>query len=60
MLTKYGVDQKAVQELMRLGLCTTEEEAIEKVASGANVGMVKEAAKNQKVLEENKHGRGSK
>ena len=33
-LTKYGVDQAAVQALLDSGECQTEEEALEKVASG--------------------------
>lgn len=33
-MTKYGVDHAAVQALLDSGECQTEEEALEKVASG--------------------------
>lgn len=33
-ITKYGVDHAAVQALLDSGECQTEEEALEKVASG--------------------------
>jgi hypothetical protein len=44
MKEKYGVDREAVLLLIKLGLCTTEEAALEKVASGEAEGLIKEAA----------------
>lgn len=34
MMEKYGIDWAAVQALLKSGECKTEEEAMEKVASG--------------------------
>lgn len=43
MLEKYSVDMKLVKELLALGACSTEQEALEKVASGEGPALVKEA-----------------
>jgi hypothetical protein len=42
-MIKYAVPNDLVVELMNLGVCKTEEEAREKVASGEAVELIKEA-----------------
>ena len=47
-MEKYGVSQAQTDELLRLKLAKTRQEALEKVASGKADGMIKEAQKGGK------------
>lgn len=51
-MEKYAVPQHLVKELIRLGLCESEEAAIEKVASGEALEMIKEASSKKPEKEE--------
>jgi hypothetical protein len=42
-MEKYGVSSELALSLVALGVCETEQEALEKVASGEAQGMIKEA-----------------
>lgn len=44
-MTKYGVNREELIKLLELGVCQTEEEALEKVASGEAAGLIKQAMK---------------
>ena len=46
-MEKYGVNREQVEKLIRLKVCETEEEAIEKVASGEATELVKEAERKK-------------
>jgi hypothetical protein len=45
-LIKYGVNREELLKLLELGICQTEEEALEKVASGEASGLIKQAMEN--------------
>jgi hypothetical protein len=45
-MEKYGVNQEQVEELVKLGVCATEEEARKLAAAGKAEGMIKEAKKS--------------
>lgn len=57
-MEKYGVSRAEVLRLIELGVCSTETEALEKVASGKAEGLIKEAEK--KTTKEEDHARRSK
>lgn len=42
-MEKYGINQEEVDRLLKLKVCKTEQEAIEKVASGESTELIKEA-----------------
>lgn len=52
LMEKYAVPQHLVKELIRLGLCQSEEDALEKVASGEASEMIKEATSKRPEKEE--------
>ena len=47
-ITKYGVDQNMVEELVKLGVCISPEQARTVVASGEAKSKIKEAKANSK------------
>ena len=46
-MDKYGTPNVAIEQLIKLGICQSEAEAREKVASGQADGLIKEAMKKQ-------------
>jgi hypothetical protein len=48
MMEKYGVDQNMVEELVKLGVCISPEQARTVVASGKAKSKIKEAQANSK------------
>jgi len=54
-MTKYGVNREELLKLLSLGICQTEDEALEKVASGQAAELIKTAeAKGDKTKTEEK------
>jgi len=48
-MEKYSVPRALVEKLIKLGLCQSEEEALEKVASGTAEGLIKKAEQDEHI-----------
>lgn len=55
-MIKLGIPQKQVDDLLRLGVCTDQQDAIEKVASGGATSLIKEAHRARKEAESSDTG----